>query len=143
MSRLLYTLFHISLITPLPMSHTICFSLKSSPLLITALLRCFRPAQLLCIVVENESDIAAFKDYKPDAAVSAPSPAGKIVLEMPAAKETTTSSAKIYPDHLAGFTTFDVKIVIKLGRSILYTQYACRRVLLKFVNLTRVHYAFY
>lgn len=31
--------------------------------------------QLLCVIVENESDIAAFKEFKDDGAAAAPSPA--------------------------------------------------------------------
>ena len=51
--------------------------------------------QLLCILVENESDVAAFKDFTPeDDEQAAPSGAD--------AAAPSTGSSQSYPEHVLG-----------------------------------------
>ena len=52
--------------------------------------------QLLCILVENESDVAAFKDFTPSEDDGQASPSGADT----AAPSTATSQS--YPEHVLG-----------------------------------------
>jgi len=56
--------------------------------------------QLVCIVVPNESDVAAFKDYMPSADEMAAAPAAAAApAPQPAAAAAPAAS---YPEHSAG-----------------------------------------
>ena len=58
--------------------------------------------QLVCIVVSNESDIAAFKDYMPSADEAAAAPAPAADTPAAAAAPAAAAPAASYPEHSLG-----------------------------------------
>lgn len=77
--------------------------------------------QLVCIIVENESDVAAFKDYVDDTPASAPAPAA------PKPKPVAAATAPPPPKPAAPKATATPKSApIKIGSRILASPLAKR-----------------
>ena len=61
---------------------------------------------MVCIVVPNEADITAFKDYSPDEAAEAPAAAAPApaaaAAAQPAAAAAPPPTAASYPEHSIG-----------------------------------------
>jgi len=89
--------------------------------------------KLVCIIVENESDVAAFKDYVDDTPASAPAPAP------PSPKPVATATAPPPPKPAATTAaTIPKSVPIKIGSRILASPLAKRLAAEKGLDLSSI-----